>query len=335
MSEFDFALRVSSYLGSYLPGQRNLSANTIASYRDMFKLLIAYFGERGKKPERLTMGDVCKEEIEGFMAWLAARGCADTTINQRLCAVKAFVNYVKTEDPARMLQYQRVLAIRQRKATSARMVLPGQDGLAAILANPDPAMPKGRRDRALLTLLYDSAARVSELCGITLRAVRLDAPSTLSLTGKGGKTRVVPLMSGTAELLFNHIEEVHAGFGPAELDRPLFPNPRGEHLTRAGVADVVARHARGARESGADVPEGVSPHSFRHQKAVDLVGAGVELIYIRDFLGHKSVKTTEIYATICLAMQREMLERVAVTTPREYPDWSADRDLMAWLQGLC
>ena len=115
MSARDFAQRVSAYLGQYLPGQRNLSPNTIASYRDMFKLLVTYFGERGRKPERMSMDDLTRGEVEGYMAWLAARGCSDSTVNQRLCAIKAFVNYVKVEDPARMFQYQRVLAIRQRK----------------------------------------------------------------------------------------------------------------------------------------------------------------------------------------------------------------------------
>lgn len=107
-------------------------------------------------------------------------------------------------------------------------------------------------------------------------------------------------------------------------------------MSRAGVSDIVARHVRGARESGVDIPDGVSPHSFRHQKAIDLLESGVNLVYIRDLLGHRSVTTTEIYATVSIARKRELLEQAA-TAPatREYPDWSDDRDLMAWLKGLC
>ena len=336
MSARDFAQRVSAYLGQYLPGQRNLSPNTIASYRDMFKLLVTYFGERGRKPERMSMDDLTRGEVEGYMAWLAARGCSDSTVNQRLCAIKAFVNYVKVEDPARMFQYQRVLAIRQRKKEACRMVFPGREGLAAILRDPDTGTAKGRRDMVLLTLLYDSGARVSELCGLTLRDVRLDGPAVVILTGKGRKTRVVPLMSGTAGLVARYLEETCPERDAASLDQPLFPGPKGMPLTRAGVSDIVARHVRGARESGADVPEGVSPHSFRHQKAIDLLESGVNLVYIRDFLGHRSVTTTEIYATVSIARKREVLERAAAApTAKEYPDWSEDRDLMAWLKGLC
>ena len=332
----DFARYVTAYLGLHLPGQRNLSTNTIASYRDAFRLLISYLGERGKRPERLSMDDLGRDTVEGFMAWLTARGCSDSTANQRLCAIKAFVNYVKAEDPARLLQYQQVLAIRQRKKAPAPMVLPGRGGVAAILAHPDASTARGRRDMVLLTMLYDSGARVSELCGITLRDVRLDDPATVTLMGKGRRVRVVPLMSATAGLLRRYIDETCSRPDASDLDGPLFPNSRGDRLTRAGVADIVARHARGARESGASVPDGISPHSLRHQKAVDLLESGVNLVYIRDLLGHRSVITTEIYATVSVARKRKLLEEAA-TAPktRDYPDWSEDRDLMSWLKSLC
>lgn len=332
----DFAGFVTAYLGRYLPGQRNLSSNTIASYRDMFRLLISYFQERGKEPERLAMGDLDRESVEGFLAWLSGRGCSDSTLNQRLCAVKAFVGYVKAEDPAHLLQYQRVLAIKQRKKKVPTMTVPGKEGVAAILRNPDVTTPKGRRDMMLLTLLYDSGARVSELCGITIRDLRLGDPAVVTLTGKGRKTRVVPLMGATVRLLEGYLDEFHPSLTSADLGKPLFPNPQGARMTRAGVADVVARHVKGARESGAVMPEGVSPHSLRHQKAIDLLESGVNLVYIRDLLGHRSVTTTEIYATVSLTRKRELLER-ASTAPRsdDYPDWSNDKDLMSWLKSLC
>ena len=332
----DFARHLTAYLGRHLPGQRNLSPNTIASYSDAFRLLLAYFESAGKRAELLSMGDLDREAVEGFMSWLAARGCSDSTLNQRLCAVKAFVNYVKGKDPARLLQYQQVLSIRQRKAQPAKMVVPGREGLAAILAHPDGSTRRGRRDMVLLTLLYDSGARVSELCGLRLRDVRLDDPATVTLYGKGRKSRVVPLMRATTSLVGRYIEEAYPDAAPAERDSPLFPNPRGGHLTRAGVADIVSRHVKGARGAGAPIPEGVSPHSFRHQKAIDLLESGVNLVYIRDLLGHRSVTTTEIYATVSLKRKRELLE-AAATAPRtrDYPDWSEDKELMSWLKSLC
>ena len=337
MSGADFAGRVTAYLGRHLPGVRNLSPNTVASYRDMFKLLIRFFREeRGREPERLSMDELDRGAVEDFLDWLDARGCSGTTINQRLCAVKAFVGYVMAEDPARMLQYQRVLAMRQRKAAPRPMVLPGREGLAAILGSPDRGTRRGRRDLALLALLYDSAARVSELCGVALRDLRLDDPATVTLRGKGGRVRVVPLMRRTAALLKGYVEEFHPDRSPARLEEPLFPGRGGGPMTRAGVADVVRRHAERAREAGAPVPEGVTPHSLRHQKAVDLLESGVALVYIRDVLGHRSVTTTEIYATVSVERKRRVLEGAEqAQDPGEYPDWTEDRELMSWLRDLC
>lgn len=336
MSDSDFAYYVTAYLGRYLPGQRNLSQNTIASYRDAFKLLIAFFGKLGKEPESMSMSDLDRDAVERFLDWLRKRGCSDATVNQRLCAIKAFIGYVKGEDPARLRQYQQVLAIKQRKRQSHTMVIPGREGLAAILRDPGMETPKGRRDTVLLTVLYDSGARVSELCGIVIRDLRLDDPAIVTLHGKGRKVRTVPLMHATADLVREYLTEAYPNLGPSDLDRPLFPNPRGGHLTRAGVADIVSRHAKGARESGADIPEGVSPHSLRHQKAIDLLESGVNLVYIRDLLGHRSVTTTEIYATVSTARKRELLER-ASTAPKigDYPDWANDKNLMSWLKSLC
>ena len=334
----DFAGHLTAYLGRWLPGQRNLSPNTIASYRDAFRLLIAFFRERGKEPEGLSMDDLGRDGVLLFMEWLEARGCSDSTLNQRLCAIKAFVGYAKCEDPARLLQYQQVLAIPQRRHAAPKMPLPGKEGMAAILRHPDPATRKGRRDRALLSLLYDSGARVSELCGIELRDLRLESPAAVTLRGKGRKARAVPLMGQTVGMLEGYLAEFWPGFGTQDLDSPLFPNPRGGRLTRAGIADIVSRHAAGAREAGTPIPDGISPHSFRHQKAVDLLEAGVPLVYIRDVLGHASVATTEIYAKVSLERKRELLEKAASSpapAAEGYPDWTADSDLMSWLAGLC
>ena len=282
------------------------------------------------------MSDLDAPAVEGFLDWPRDRGCSDSTLSQGLRAVKSSVNHAKGEDPARLLQHQRVLAIRQRKAVPARMAIPGCEGMAAILADPDASTRRGRRDMVPLTLPYDSGARVSEPCGIRPRDVRLDDPATVTLYGKGGKSRVAPLMRKTAALVGRYLDEACPDAGPAELDLPLFPNPRGGRLTRAGVADVVARHVRGAREAGAAIPEGVPPHSFRRQKAIDLLESGVNLVYIRDLLGHRSVTTTEVYATVSLARKRELLEAVAkVPDDREHPDWSEDKDPMAWLRSLC
>lgn len=278
----------------------------------MLELPVAYLGERGRKPEGMSMDDLARDEVEGHVAWPAACGRPGGTASQRLCAIKASASYARVEDPARMLRYQQVLAMRQGKKEACRMVFPGREGLAAILRGPDAGTAKGRRDMVPLTLLYDSGARVSEPCGLTLRDVRLDGPAVVILKGRGRRTRVAPPMGGTAGLVARYLEEACPERDAVNPGQPLFPGPKGMPPTRAGVSDIVARHVRGARESGAS------------------------LVYIRDFLGHGSVTTTETYATVSIARRREALERAAAApTAKEYPDWSEDRDLMAWLKGLC
>ncbi|AKT47900.1 hypothetical protein ADJ70_01175 [Olsenella sp. oral taxon 807] len=183
---------------------------------------------------------------------------------------------MKGEDPARLPQYQQVLAMRQRKGKPGAMAAPGRDGLAAILRDPGMSTPGGRRDTAPPAVPCDGAARVSELCGITPRDLRSGDPAVVTPRGRGRKAGTVPLMHATAGLPRGCVSEAYPGLGPRDLDKPLFPNPRGDHPARAGVADILARHADGARKSGADIPEGVSPHSFRHQRATGLPGSGRE-----------------------------------------------------------
>lgn len=336
MGARDFARRVSACLGQYLPGRRDPGPNTIASYRDMPELPVTYLGERGRRPEGMSMDDLARGEVEGHVAWPAARGRPGGTASQRLCAIKASASYARAGDPARMLRCQRVLAMRQGKKGACRMVFPGREGLAAILRDPDAGTARGRRDMVPLAPPYDSGARVSELCGLTLRDVRLDGPAVVIPKGRGRRARVAPPMGGTAGLVARYLEETCPERDAASPGQPPLPGPEGMPPARAGVSDIVARHVRGARESGADVPEGVAPHSFRHQRAIDLSGSGASLAYIRDFLGHGGVTTTETYATVSIARRREVLERAAAApTAKEYPDWSEDRDLIAWLKGLC
>jgi site-specific recombinase XerD len=339
MGRCDFAGYLTDYLARYLPGQRNLSPNTIASYRDTFRLLLAYLADaRSLKAESLSMGDIGKETVLGFLAWLEdSRGCSVNTRNQRLCAIKAFVRFVQSEDLDHLLEYQRILAIKHKKSVSQPISYLSKEALAEVLLQPDTNSSKGRRDLVLLALLYDSGARVSELCDIKVRDVRLDEPATVSLHGKGRKIRIVPLMHNTRSLLEAYLSESRLLDDSGKLDTPLFMNSHGTRLSRSGVAAIVSRHVESARaDSRVVIPDAITPHSFRHQKAVDLLDAGIALPYIRDLLGHRSVTTTEVYTRISAEKRRAILEKAdSVTENIEYPDWREDGSLMEWLSGLC
>jgi integrase/recombinase XerD len=338
MKTTDFARYLTNYLSIYLPGQRNLSTHTIVSYRDTFKLLLSFCEhEKGISPACLTLAQIDDELVRGFMDWIeTTRKCSIPSRNQRLAALHAFFRYVQAETPERLLMNQRILAIPMKKTGKPIPSYLTTEVLEAILQQPDRSTAAGRRDLLVLALLYDSAARVSELTDLVVRDIRLPPPATLTLHGKGRKVRHVPLMSRTTSLLSEYLEEKRLT-AVDKADHPLFFNSRKQKLTRAGVAYIIDKHVESLRkQNGMVLPDNISAHVFRHTKAMHLLQANVNLVYIRDLLGHVSVTTTEIYARADDRMKRLALEQ-AYSPPLvdDLPAWQDDKDLLHWLHQLC
>jgi site-specific recombinase XerD len=337
MKTTDFAKYLTGYLSIYLPGQRNLSSNTIASYRDAFKLLLLFCQEeKGISVEGITLSDIDDNLVLEFMSWIETkRKCSIATRNQRLAAIHAFFRYVQAQTPERLLMHQRILSIPLKKIGRPAVAYLGADQLQVILNQPDRKTPAGRRDLLLLTLLYDSGARVQELIDLLVRDIRLTQPSTVTLKGKDRKVRHVPLMSKTAVLLKNYLEERGLD-APDRLEHPLLFNSRRQKLTRAGVSYVINKYVKVVKEQNAILlPEKVSPHVFRHTKAMHLLQANVNLVYIRDFLGHSSVTTSEIYSRADARMKRLALEQAYSPVTDDVPAWQDDKDLLGWLEKIC
>src|ERR1017187_2906927 len=292
----DFAVFLHRFLTSHLAGLRGCSPNTIASYRDTFKLLIAFFRDgRSIPPGKLTLDLIDAAAITGFLNWLeAARHNSISTRNQRLAAISSFFRWLQSQDPARMAGCQDILAVPAKK--QAR---PGVNHLTVeqprrLLAQPDRSTRQGRRDATLLSTLYDTAARAQELADLTVRDVRLQHPAMAALTAKGRKTRHVPLMDNAAALLAAYLAE-HRLDKPGHDDHPVFFNQNGTKLSRGGIAWILRKYQAKTNDSSlADAQ--ISPHVLRHSKAMHLYEAGVPLPYIRDILGHVDLSTTEIYA---------------------------------------
>lgn len=334
----DFAYHLSRYLGQHLTGRRGVSPNTVQSYRDTFTLLLRFLEAIDHiAPERVTLDTLSPECIETFLDWLeTTRGCAVATRNLRLAAVHAFFRYLQVEDPTQLYHCQLILAIpRKRQPQSTIAYLP-LEGIQALLACPDRTTRTGRRDLVLISLLYDTGARVQELADLRIEDVRLTAPATIQLTGKGSKTRIVPLMTPTSALLGQYIEEANFR-GTQRSLRPLFPGRSGNKLTRAGIAYLLNKYAHQARDQHPEwIPSVLSPHVMRHSKAMHLLQAGVNLIYIRDLLGHVSVTTTEVYARADSEMKRQALEAAYPSAASvTMPIWQDNTELLIWLKSLC
>lgn len=337
MKPTDFAVLLTRYLGQYLPAQRNVSRQTIQSYRDTFKLLLRFCqAQYGWSPEHMTLAQIDRPCIESFLDWIeTVRHCSVTTRNQRLATLRSFFHWVSYEAPEHLAATQRVLGIAWKKTGQPEMAYLTVNAVQTLLAQPDRTTPSGRRDATLLALLYDTGARVQELVDLRVRDVRMESPAVVTLTGKGRKERSVPLMTATADLVTAYLEERHLP-RPECMDHPLFYNRQRHALTRWGVTYVLQKYVTRAEvHAPAAFPEAVSPHLLRHSKAMHLLQAGVNLIYIRDLLGHSDVTTTEIYARADAEMKRRALESTRIPGVDVVPgSWTSDAGLMEWLTSL-
>jgi site-specific recombinase XerD len=333
----DFSKHLSEYLTSYLPSLRNMSKNTIKSYCDTFKLLLTFLRDYKKtKIEQITLKDITADLTNEFFSWLQdERNNSISTVNQRIAAIHSFFRYVQAESPEYIASYQKIIAIPFKKKTKPLVNYLTIEDMKLILEQPDTETPSGRRDLVLLSLLYDTGARVQELADLKVRDVRLEAPAKIKLFGKGRKSREVPLMNKTAALLKNYLEERNLQRN-GRLDFPLFFNNRFTKLTRAGIAYILDKHFNKAKSLSPNVmPDSISPHTLRHSKAMHLLQANVNLAYIRDILGHSDISTTEIYAKADTEMKREALEKVLEDSiPASVPAWASDNNLLSWLKGF-
>jgi len=187
MKPTDFAYHLTNYLSKYLPGQMGVSSNTIKSYRDAFSILLRYCrDEKGLPPERLLLKDLTKEVIEDFLNWLEVeRSCSISTRNQRLSAIHAFFKYLQYEVPESMEQLQKVISIPSKRKQTKVFDYLTLEGVKAILSEPDQSTKNGFRDLVLLTLMYDSRARVQEIADL----VTLGRTCHYSSDRKGGENK--------------------------------------------------------------------------------------------------------------------------------------------------
>jgi len=297
--------------------------------------LIGYLrDERQVPPERLTLELIDVAAITSFLAWLRAeRHNSPSTCNQRLAAISSFYRWLQTQDPARMACCQDILQIPSSKHDQPAIAHLTVEQTRLLLALPDRCTRQGRRDATLLATLYDTAARVQELADLTVRDIRLEDPAIVALTGKGRKTRHVPIDTNTTALLAAYLTE--RGLDrPGRDHRPVFFNQHHAKLSRGGIAWILHKYqAQAADPTLTDAQ--LHPHVLRHSRAMHLYDAGVPLPYIRDILGHVDLSTTEIYARASTEAKRKALEAVYdQVVSADLAEWNQDPDLLTWLTSL-
>jgi len=239
MKKLDFSYHLSSFLGKYLPGQKNASPNTIESYAATFKLFLIYCQDKKKlKPEHLTLSSIDRDTVIGFLDWIEKeRGCTISTRNQRLVP---FFRYVQKQSPKDLYEIQKILDIPNKKGPKTIVPFLSGDEMKILLEQPDTTNKDGLRDLVLLVVLYDSAARVQELIDLKIKDVRISNPSVVTLTGKGNKRRQVPITTKTKKLLENYINN--------QRDSYLFVNQKKQKLSRWGISYIIDKYVKMAEK---------------------------------------------------------------------------------------
>lgn len=336
----DFAKYLTRFFTGYLVGERGASTHTIRSYSEIFTLVLTYMDKvRTKAADRLTLDHFNRETVLDFLDWLEKiRKSSHSTRNQRLAALHSFFRYMQYEDVKRLGQWQDILSIKIKKQGKRSAVnCLSVEGIKFLLEQIPISTKAGRRNLALLALLYDSGARVHELIDLTPASLHLIKPYYVTLLGKGSKKRIVPLQNEQVNLLMAYIKENRLD-NLAYNQRPLFANNRGEKLTNSGVTYILNIYVQNARVLRPDlIPKKMSPHTLRHSKAMHLLQSGINLIYIRDILGHVSIQTTEVYARADSKQKREALEAAYVNIiPAQVNEaiWEKDSKLKEWLRNF-
>lgn len=217
---------------------------------------------------------------------------------------------------------------------AAKAALADLENLESLTESTYPLRGFGRETSGLiLCFLYDTAARVQEICDLRIEDVRLDYPASVKILGKGRKTRVVPILPATAQNLKKYLTEMHM-LAPEKSHLPLFMNRNGQKLTRAGVTYILNKYAKAASVIDPSIPEKIPPHLMRHTKAMHIYDADNDLVHVRDFLGHSDIKTTDIYARSSLTMKQKALERVSDSPVPSMPSWQKSRSTMEWLKSF-
>lgn len=327
---------VEAWFVEHLRRVRGASEHTVRAYRDALRLFFLFLADRRRRSvARLGLDDLRVDAVLAFLDHVeSARHNSTATRNCRLAAIRGFVQHLLRHDIVRASHYQRILAIPSKRSRTrpAEYFEPAE--AKVLIAQPDRRTPAGARDHALLLFLYNTGARVGEALAVRPEDLRLLRPRHVRLQGKGRKDRICPLWLETTTALRTLLSRPNAG-SPGS---PVFRSQRGTPLTRDGVAYILRKHlARAAAVTPGLRGRHATPHMLRHSCAVALLQAGVDVTVIRDYLGHASIATTNLYISTNQETRRHVLQafwKRAGLQPAGSNSWRPRSALLAFLASL-
>jgi integrase/recombinase XerD len=325
------AKSIKPFFSHYLPIQKGLAPNTILAYRDTVKLLLCYAADMlHKNVEELCVEDIKESLVLHFLDHLEnTRGCSPRTRNARLAAIRALFSFIAREEPSLLLHCQRIRTIPIKRTQHKTVDYLEENEIQALLDAIDLNSRTGVRDKALLLLLYNTGARVSEIVRLKVADLRLKGTAQIRLLGKGNKYRGCPLWDETVEALDAYFKQCTA---PA--DHQLFLNANGAPISRFGVRHIIGKYATTAKNQCSSIAaKTVTPHTIRHTTAMHLLRSGNDVNMVSYWLGHADINTTHIYVEIDMEMKRQMLQKAGPPDIKKPLPWQKP-NILQWLNSL-
>lgn len=335
----EFCMAISNYLNVYLPKLRGLSPNTIRSYRTSLGQFVEYCLEiKGISLEQIGLDVFEASIISAFLDDIENNGCSVSTRNQRLAAISAFAKHLATSNIANAKLLTEISKVPKKKGLIKPVEYLDQDALTSLLRQPDQSTDKGLRDLTVLSMLYDTAARATEVLTLRTTDMHLNVRSPyVVVIGKGHRMRSVPLMKRTVSLIESYLEAFHpAGNDPCEF--LFYTRIKGHYgrMSYENISKLIAQYASLGANECTTMPNAVRPHMLRHTRAMHLYQDGVPLSYIKDLLGHSNINTTSIYASASIEMLRNIVEESTrvIETLAPIPNWRSEKAELMRLASL-
>lgn len=325
---------IESFFREHLQRTRGASRHTLLSYRDSLQLFFCYLADaKGRDVSKLCLEDITENRVLAFLDHLeAARGNGVATRNSRLTAIKSFCRYLIRKDTTHAAEYGLIVSIATKKGPRPDIpyLEPAEVKLLLEQANQDEVL--GLRDYALIQFLYNTGVRVSEALSLTVDGLELDARQ-VRVHGKGRKDRMCPLWRSTTALLRRYTARWKLG-----AESRLFCNARRRPLTTSGIAYILEGHFEAAKKKYPVLRKRkISPHVMRHSCACALLQSGVDLVTVRDLLGHESVRTTNRYTRANMKTKRQALEafwKIVDLSDGQAAPWKPKPELLGFLASL-
>jgi site-specific recombinase XerD len=339
----NFFRYIRDFLTDYLPNRRGRSPNTVKSYRDTLKLLIAFLREEKLyKLSQIDFDIFNTDLIHEFLDWLAnIRKCVVSSINQRVTAIRSFFRYAADRDCTIIALSQDIdKRVRGAKAGGKLVGFLSESSLKVFLAQPDEKSHIGLRNLTFLVLLYDTGARCSEILQLKVRDLRLKLSNPeIFLMGKGKRPRLTPLTQTTVSHCERYLKIFHPDCTPQGDELLFYTVIHGKRnpMSPDTVAAFTAKYGEMARIICPEFPAKMTPHMMRHTRAMHFYREGMPRVLLAEYLGHADTQTTKIYAHADTEMKRKAMEKVdsiKQNAPEPIAIWDGDEEMIMKLSGL-